>query len=166
VTDGWPADWDAHRRGNDCPMCGQERADRSPSGNIRFFAGQFSDAYLALRAVQRGYAIVIWRGRHVAHAHELDEDEQAGWWSELMAVSRAVEQHFGASIVNVQMLGNGVPHLHAHVSARFRAGDVNPRWPLPFADLPELDTNQLEADAARLRTLLAERWPGRSLHNP
>jgi hypothetical protein len=44
---------------------------------MRIFAGQHTDAYLAREALVRGYAVVIWRGRHVVEPHHLTDDEAA-----------------------------------------------------------------------------------------
>jgi hypothetical protein len=35
--------------------------------------------------VQRGYTLVIWRGRHVAEPTELTDSEAQGYWLEVCA---------------------------------------------------------------------------------
>ena len=60
-------------------MCADGRPDETAWG-VRIFAGDVSDAYLQRAAIQRGYTIVIWRGRHVAEPTELDEDEAGAYW--------------------------------------------------------------------------------------
>ena len=57
-------------------MCAQGRPDETEYG-ARFFAGEVSDAYLQKRNIQRGYSVVIWRGRHVAEPTRL---RGTGWW--------------------------------------------------------------------------------------
>jgi len=57
-------------------MCGQGRPEETEYG-VRILAGEVSDAYLQKAGVQRGYSIVIWRGRHVAEPTELDHEEAA-----------------------------------------------------------------------------------------
>ena len=51
-------------------MCAQGRPEETEFG-ARFFAGEVSDAYLQKENLQRGYTVVIWRGRHVAEPTEL-----------------------------------------------------------------------------------------------
>ena len=56
-------------------MCDQGRPEETPHG-ARIFAGEVSDAYLQREDVQRGYTVVIWRGRHVAEPTELSANER------------------------------------------------------------------------------------------
>ena len=73
-------------------MCAQGRPDETEYG-ARFFAGEVSDAYLQKQNIQRGYSVVIWRGRHVAEPTELSEDEAAQYWREVLEAGRRIE-HF------------------------------------------------------------------------
>jgi len=136
-------------------MCAEGRPDEKRFG-IRFHAGEVADAYLQRPGIQRGYTIVIWRGRHVAEPTELHEEEAAAFWRELLAVGRALERHLGPVKLNYDLLGNSLPHLHVHVVPRY-ADDPRPGWPFPFPDdepspHPEAE---LRADAAALRQMLA-----------
>src|SRR5262249_40062253 len=70
----WPGEFYALKRGEGCAMCNQGRPEETQWG-VRIFAGEVSDAYLQKAAIQRGYSIVIWRGRHVAEPTELAADE-------------------------------------------------------------------------------------------
>jgi diadenosine tetraphosphate (Ap4A) HIT family hydrolase len=135
-------------------MCEQGRPEETDYG-VRIFAGEVSDAYLQKAAVQRGYSIVIWRGRHVAEPTELDEDEAAAYWRELLHVGAALERHLEPVKMNYEVLGNSLPHLHTHVMPRY-ADDPKPGWPFPHPESqppphPEAD---LRADVEALRTLL------------
>ena len=105
-----------------------------------------------------GYTIVVWRGRHVAEPTELDEEEAGGYWRGCCGAS-ALERHYRPVKLNLQMLGNAVPHLHTHLLPRLRwtrlpggrcrsrrgSGPRFPRtcpptrWPCgPWSDPPEL----------------------------
>jgi diadenosine tetraphosphate (Ap4A) HIT family hydrolase len=150
----WPARFYELRRGAGCPMCAEGRPDETPLG-VRVFAGTTADAYLQRVAIQRGYTIVIWRGRHVAEPTELDPDEAAAWWLEVLRVGRALEEALDPVKLNYDVLGNSLPHLHAHVIPRY-ADDPRPGWPFPFPEHepPALEEDALRADAAALRTLL------------
>ena len=94
----------------------------------------------------RGYAIVVWRGRHVAEPTELTDDEAATFWLEVLAAARAIEARFRPAKLNYEALGNGVPHLHVHLVPRYLDDDApgrplsarhfdEPAWIAAGADL-------------------------------
>lgn len=151
----WPPEFYALRRGEGCPMCAEGRPDETRFG-LRILAGEVADAYLQRAGIQRGYTIVIWRGRHVAEPTELTEEEAAAYWRELLAVGGALEEHFAPVKLNYDLLGNTLPHLHTHVVPRY-ADDPRPGWPFPFPEEepPPHPETQLRADADALRAALA-----------
>lgn len=134
-------------------MCGSDRPEETEFG-IRVHAGRYADGYLSRRGPQRGYVVVIWHGRHVAEPTALTAEEASGYFAEVLAVGDALGRHFGARKVNYETLGNTVPHLHTHVTARYAEGDVQPGAPLPKDRDVTLDGHELETDAAALRALL------------
>ena len=85
----WPGNWDELIQGIGCEMCESERPESDQYG-VRIMAGRYSDAYLQRADVQRGYTVVIWRGRHVNEPTDLDDAEAAGYWAEVLAVARAL----------------------------------------------------------------------------
>jgi diadenosine tetraphosphate (Ap4A) HIT family hydrolase len=135
-------------------MCEQGRPDETEWG-VRVLAGEVSDAYLQRAAIQRGYTVVVWRGRHVAEPTELTAEEATAYWLEVLRVGRALETHLEPVKMNYDTLGNSLPHLHTHVLPRY-ADDPRPGWPFPFpADDPPLHPKEeFQADVAALRTLL------------
>jgi diadenosine tetraphosphate (Ap4A) HIT family hydrolase len=134
-------------------MCQEGRPERTQHG-VRVFAGDFVDAYVGARAAQRGYVVAIWRGRHVNDLTELTTSELAGYWSEVAHVSRALARHYQPRKVNYEVLGNQVPHLHTHISARFVSGDVAPGQPLPQDRNGALPRELLEKDVEALSAML------------
>jgi len=155
----WPADWEDRRRGKDCAMCREGRPDDNGFGP-RIFVGRYSDAYLQRADVGHpGYTIVIWRGRHVAEPMELSPDEASGYFTEVMRVARAIETHYKPIKMNLEMLGNSLPHLHTHVIPRF-LDDGAPGTPARFmgADYrPEVvrPEGDIARELAALRRILA-----------
>ena len=137
-------------------MCGQGRPDETEYG-ARFFAGEVSDVYLQKRNIQRGYSVVIWRGRHVAEPTELSEDEAAQYWREVLEAGRRIEQRLQPVKLNYDILGNELPHLHTHVVPRY-ADDPKPGWPFPFpeADPGPMPEERIARDVAALRAALAQ----------
>jgi len=136
-------------------MCAQGRPDETRHG-VRIFAGAVSDAYLQRANVQRGYTVVVWRGRHVAEPTELEPDAATAYWLEVMRVARALETYLKPVKMNYNLLGNSLPHLHTHLIPRF-ADDPRPGWPLPFpeAEQPPLNLEEYGRDVEALHSLLS-----------
>lgn len=130
MTRTWPEDWEDRFAGKGCDMCEEGRPDENGFG-IRFFEGRYLDAYLQKIQYQDGYTVAVWRGRHVAEPTELNEEESAGYWQELLTVGRGLESHFRPAKINYQTLGNALPHLHTHIVPRY-VTDSAPGAPLPF----------------------------------
>jgi diadenosine tetraphosphate (Ap4A) HIT family hydrolase len=154
----WPDDWAERMRGKDCPMCAEGRPDEV-HGNMRLVASRLSDAYLVRRDVgQRGYAMVIWRGRHVADATELGAEEAASYFNEVLRVGRAIEKHYRPIKMNFEILGNSLPHLHTHVVPRY-LDDGEPGHPAGFmrgdaGNAPSLSEREYLSDVEALRAIL------------
>jgi diadenosine tetraphosphate (Ap4A) HIT family hydrolase len=147
----WPESFYELRRGEGCPMCAEGRPEETRFG-ARILAGKVSDAYLQRDNVQRGYTVVIWRGRHVAEPTELSEEEAAAYWLEVLRVGRALEAHLQPVKMNYDLLGNSLPHLHTHVVPRY-ADDPKPGWPFPFPEdeQPPIGEEMFRQDVEALR---------------
>lgn len=136
-------------------MCEQGRPEETPHA-ARFFAGEVSDAYLQREDIQRGYSVVVWRGRHVAEPTELSPDEATAYWLEVLRVGRAIEHVLEPVKLNYDLLGNSLPHLHTHVVPRY-ADDPHPGWPFPF---PGEERPPIEEEAFRRDLEALRRWLG------
>lgn len=130
MTRTWPEDWEARKRGENCPFCEQGRIDSNEYG-VRYFAGRVSDAYLQRHAPARGYSIVVFRGRHVAEPTDMTQAELVAFWTEVRGVARIIEKVFEPCQLNYQLLGNAVPHVHVHIVPRY-LDDPSPERPLAF----------------------------------
>ena len=153
--DEWPRNWDELTRGIGCEMCEQGRPEANEYG-IRVRAGRYTDAYLQRADVQRGYTLVIWRGRHVNEPTELSDAEAAGYWAEVLAVARGLITAFRPMKMNYETLGNSLPHLHTHLVPRYTA-DPRPGQPFPLsaqAPAEKIPEDLLLAQADELRSLL------------
>ncbi|WP_328459628.1 hypothetical protein OHA21_27615 [Actinoplanes sp. NBC_00393] len=148
----WAGDWAARMAGDDCRWCAHGRPDEIDFG-LRIFTGQVTDAYFARRAFVRGYAVVVWRGRHVVEPMDLTVGEADQYHREVIFVARAIRDCFRPAKMNYLTMGNWEPHLHTHVTARY-ADDVGDGGPLPATTPPLLDETRWRADAAAVRALL------------
>jgi diadenosine tetraphosphate (Ap4A) HIT family hydrolase len=154
---GWPVDWSARYSGAACSMCVASRPDEDEYG-IRILAGRYSDASLQRADVQRGYTLVIWRGRHVVEPTDLAIEEASGYWLEVLEVARALQKYYRPLKMNYETLGNAVPHLHTHLVPRYLE-DPAPGHPFPLptdlSTFPRIPESQLRQDAEALRTILS-----------
>ena len=122
------------------------------TGGAGFIGSHLSDAYLQREKLQRGYTVVIWRGRHVAEPTELSAEEAAQYWLELLEAGRRLERVFEPVKLNYETLGNALPHLHTHVMPRY-ADDPKPGWPFPHpeGERGTFDDGDLQHDVEALR---------------
>lgn len=136
-------------------MCAEGRPEETAFG-VRILTGEVCDAMLQRSAIQRGYTVVIWRGRHVVEPTELSDEEASSYWRETLRVGRALAERFTPVKLNFETHGNTLPHLHTHVMPRY-ADDPRPGWPFPFPteEPPPHDETEFRADVDGLRRLLA-----------
>lgn len=158
----WPRNWDELVRGVGCGMCEGGRPESDEFG-VRIRKSEYTDAYLQRADIQRGYTIVIWRGRHVTEPTELNDTEAREYWHDVLTVARALMTYYEPLKMNYETLGNSLPHLHTHLVPRFRI-DGTPGRPFPLGrqngSEPEVSSDRLTAEAADLRELLAPNVDG------
>jgi diadenosine tetraphosphate (Ap4A) HIT family hydrolase len=147
----WQQSFYEMRSGTRCPLCAQGRPEETALG-ARFFAGEVVDGHLRRADIQRGLSIAPWHGRHVVEPTELGPDEASAFWRELLEIGRAIETTFRPIKMNYTLLGNEVPHLHAHIVPRY-ADDPRPGWPFPFPEdgAPDIPEERFRADLDSLR---------------
>lgn len=156
MSTSWPPNFPALLAGEGCTMCAAGRPEADHWG-VRILRAEHSDAYLQRADIQRGYTVVIWRGRHVAEPTDLTPDEAAAYWLEVLRVARALQQHYRPLKMNYETLGNALPHLHTHLVPRY-VEDPAPGRPFPLlaqdGHEPRLPEQQFLQDVAALRQLL------------
>ena len=106
-------------------------------------------AYLNPDQRYRGSCILVVR-HHVREITGLSPAEAEAFWHDIRRVSHAVEGVIAPHKLNIAMLGNLVPHLHAHVIARHTH---DPAWPNAIWAVP---LAPLAAPAAEKAHLIAE----------
>lgn len=122
-------EWEALVRGEECPLC-DAVAETVPENAYGTAVADLRVSRLRLSSNQwvAGYCVLIAK-THVREPHELPREERVAFFEDLIQASAAIEQVVGADKMNVQILGNSVPHLHAHLIPRFY-GDPAPGRPL------------------------------------
>lgn len=164
-TRTWPDDWEERRAGKDCPMCAEGPTEVNDLGDLRILTSAVCDVYLRRTDIVPGYAVVVWRGRHVAELTELSDAEAAEFERSVRTVSRALEAHFRPAKLNFLALGNTVPHFHAHIVPRYLDGPDPGRPPrFMIVDPPPGKRNKIPedvylADVAALRQLVEDFVP-------
>ena len=140
-----------------CPLC--QRLSHPPADDI---VAEFPHSLAILGPWQyyTGYCVLVARV-HVAELHYLSDEIRAGFIADACRLSRAIEAEFRPLKLNIESLGNQVPHLHWHIFPR-RADDperLKAVWlALDRADRDLAERTRLEAGlasrdeiAARLR---------------
>ncbi len=117
-------------------MCGSDRPDVDTYG-VRIFRSSNVDAVLQRANIQRGYTVVIWRGRHITEPFELDYSESSEYWGAVMRVAETLMNYYKPLKMNYETLGNSVPHLHTHLIPRYV---VDPAPGRPFPLRPQDDS--------------------------
>jgi diadenosine tetraphosphate (Ap4A) HIT family hydrolase len=149
----WPRSWHELKTGKGCGMCAHQGQEDSGWG-VRFLEGSWADVFLWRSGSVRGYAVAIWKHRHVAEPTQLPAEQAAGFWLETLRAGAAIERHLRSVKLNYLTLGNALPHLHTHIVPRY-ADDPVPGRPLPFDFLDDgsQPEERLQADLLVLRTM-------------
>ena len=136
-----------------CEIC--ERIAQIERGEHPGFIAELPSGYAVLGDSQffRGYCLLLCK-EPVADLEELDADFRAQYLSDMARLSAAVSNVLRPHKINLESLGNVVPHLHWHVFPRqlSEAEPAKPVWlVMPSGDAPEFALN-----AARDAQLIGE----------
>jgi diadenosine tetraphosphate (Ap4A) HIT family hydrolase len=138
--------WEEFAHGRGCPL----DAPRPPSNEHWDFVARLSvsSLYLSKNQTYRGHCQLVFDPRHVTRLDQLSAAEWREMSVDLRRAQSAIMQTVKADHVNVESLGNIVPHLHWHIVPRYRD---DPRWGLPiwrdaFEDMPETHLLPAERD--------------------
>src|SRR5690554_5275624 len=148
-------DWDRLAQGIECPF-DPPRAE--PNGFWDTVARlEVSTLCLLNNQTYRGHCILIYDLRHVARPDQLERDEWATFCLDLHRCVDVLMNVCRPDHINVECLGNQVPHLHWQVIPRYK---TDPRWSgpvwtttveeMPDSELPD-DERKALIDALRER---------------
>jgi len=119
--------WDALLRGEGCPLCAECRSGTTEEG-YTVARMQLSQLRLMRNQFLPGYAVLICT-THVPEPYHLGPEDQALFFQDLMRAASALDQVFAPTKMNFEILGNSVPHPHAHLVPRYY-GDPAPERPI------------------------------------
>jgi len=137
-------DWTARITGANCPLC----APRPESNDHWDLIAPLSAStlYLAKNQTYRGQCQLTFDLRHAARLDQLSADEYAAFSADLFLAQNAVARVVAADHMNVESLGNVVPHLHWHIVPRY-LNDARwgmPVWTTPLSAMPDTRLNDVE----------------------
>jgi methyltransferase (TIGR00027 family) len=129
--------WESLVAGAGCPL----DAPRPPSNDYWDFIAQLSvsSLYLSKNQTYRGQCQLIFDSRHVARMDQLSRPEWNSLAGDLFTAQQAVSRVVKPDHINVESLGNVVPHLHWHIIPRY-VGDPMwgaPVWQVPLDSMPD-----------------------------
>ncbi|MBU9713686.1 HIT family protein [Evansella tamaricis] len=113
--------WTTFLQKDTCPMCLYPRKD--------FLIAELSVSKLYLSPNQRwlGYVYAVFND-HKTDLHQLNLADNVRFYEDAMTALKAVNKAFHPEKMNIDNLGNKIPHLHWHIIPRY-AGDENWRNP-------------------------------------
>lgn len=131
------APWEELVAGRGCPLC----FPRPKFTEFVYFVRQLETCslYLSREQTYRGAAAVVYDLRHVVRIDQLSVSEWTAFAAELQIVQSAIYRAFAPDHINVESLGNTVPHLHFHVIPRYKTDERwrGPIWMTHRQDMPK-----------------------------
>ena len=119
-----------------CTLC----PPRDPAAEDRYEIASLSISTLYLYGDQRfrGYSVLAF-ARHAVSLAELSKSEYARYMDDLRVSVTAITWALHPDHMNVEQMGNALPHLHWHIVPRYKD---DPRWGNPiWIDWPPNDFN-------------------------
>jgi diadenosine tetraphosphate (Ap4A) HIT family hydrolase len=151
------AEWSRLVEGRECPM----DAPRPSSNDYWDLVAPLSVSSLYLNKSQayRGHCMLIF-DRHAARLDQLSAGEWAAYATDLFAAQNAIVRVTRPDHINIETLGNVVPHLHWHIVPRYQTDRRwgAPIWTTPLSDMPDVRLSDAEREALldELRRALAQ----------
>lgn len=154
-----PPDWDALAAGEDCPFDAPRVEPNDYWDTV--CALDISTLCLLTNQAYRGHCILIFDARHAIRPDQLSFDEWSAWTGDLYRCTQAVVRVCKPDHINVESMGNVVPHLHWQIIPRYRDDG---RWGAPIwtTTTEELAERRLDGEERadlieRLRVALEQR---------
>jgi diadenosine tetraphosphate (Ap4A) HIT family hydrolase len=129
-TSGEPMErkgWDHWAEGTGCPLCGP----RHESNEYWDFIARLdvSSLHLSKNQAYRGHCLLILDIRHATRPDHLSPSEWTAFCTDLYAAEKALIRTLQPDHINIEVMGNVIPHLHWQIVPRYR---TDPRWGAPI----------------------------------
>lgn len=112
----------------DCPICTDNAA--AEEGADSWFIARLETGYVRLAPNQYFRGSVFFVARQcVREVFDLDDSLRHRHLAEMAEVAAAVKEAFEPRKLNIESLGNGVPHLHWWITPRYET-DPRPKGPI------------------------------------
>jgi diadenosine tetraphosphate (Ap4A) HIT family hydrolase len=143
--------WFEMRAGTGCPLC----APRAVVSEYVYAVCTLpvSTLYLARNQAYRGTCTLVYDPAHVTRPSELDATRWLQLCSDVHAAETAITRVLRPDHINIEWMGNTVPHLHAHIVPRYRS---DPRWGGPIWTTTREEMVQAPMTDAALEELARE----------
>ena len=134
------APWFELRSGKGCPLC----APRPKTSEHTHFVCRLSvsSLYVTRDQAYRGTCAIVYDPAHVTRPSELPLEQWNRFCRDAWVAESAVSRAFKPDHVNLECLGNTVPHLHMGIVPRYR---TDPRWGRPIWTTSRDDMTQVLA---------------------
>ena len=150
-------DWDRLARGDGCPF----DVPRVEANDIWDTVTRLRVSTLCLLKNQtyRGHCILIYDPKHVVRPDQLTVDEWCTFTADVHRAATALMEICRPDHINLECLGNQMPHLHWHIIPRYR---TDPRWSGPIwtdaVEQPQVRLSESERATmlVKLRSWFAE----------
>ena len=107
-------------------MCGRGSASDDDGDFIAKLS--VSSLYLSKNQAYRGHCLLILDIRHATRPDHLSADEWSAFCADLYFAEKVLTQSLQPDHINLEIMGNVVPHLHWQIVPRYR---TDPRWGAP-----------------------------------
>src|SRR5262245_21969382 len=141
--------WQTLRNDTGCPMDAPRPATNEHWDLVAPLS--ISSLYLATNQTYRGHCQLVFDSRHACRADELTRDEWRAYSDDLFSAQQAILQVTRPDHLNVELLGNVVPHLHWHIVPRYFS---DPRWGMPIWTTPLSEMRETKLEAADRAALI------------
>jgi diadenosine tetraphosphate (Ap4A) HIT family hydrolase len=108
-------------------MCGRGSASHDDGDFIAKL--NVSSLYLSKNQAYRGHCLLILDIRHATRPDHLASDEWIAFCADLHLAEKMLMQSLRPDHINLEIMGNVVPHLHWQIVPRYR---TDPRWGAPI----------------------------------
>ncbi len=121
-----------------CPFCREDPVENE----WWTFVERLSTSKLCLSQNQtyRGQCLLIFEGKHAESIEELSEAEYVHFMNDLRHSVKSLQKVFKPDHLNIELLGNVVPHLHFHLIPRYMNDPrwMHPIWTTEIRDMQEI----------------------------